>query len=305
MMRWMKRIAIGLVFAVPLAVFSFGFTQTPALAQDDGPDIGPEDCQTCHTDTQHAWEDGAHGNATVDPVFVEAWQNYDESPECLACHTTGFDTETGEYESEGIGCVECHYPLVPNHPLEPMSANRSAELCGDCHTDTLFEWQVSAHGSNDMDCVVCHDPHATGLLDYSASTLCATCHQARASNYTHTQHNEIGLTCADCHLSPPSGNLEGHAGAPDHSFTVKLETCNACHAEQMHEPVQADAGTAQAEDEESVDSMASSDTVVVTAEPSQVSPLGFATLSGLIGMAAGMILAPWLEKLYRRINEDE
>ncbi|MGD8821468.1 MAG: cytochrome c3 family protein [Anaerolineales bacterium] len=301
----MKRILVGLVFAIPLAVFSFGFSQTPAMAQEGGPNIGPEDCQTCHSDTEHAWEEGSHGNATVDPIFVAAWQQYEESPECLACHTTGFDTETGEYESEGIGCVECHSPINPNHPLEPMSANRSAELCGDCHTTTFFEWSVSSHGANDMDCVVCHDPHATDLKEYNASTLCATCHQTTASNYTHTAHNEVGLSCADCHLSPPSEELDGHAGAPDHSFDVKLETCNACHAEEMHEPIQTGSETTGAEAEEPVDAMASSDTVVVTAEPSQVSPLGFATLSGLIGMAAGMILAPWLEKLYRRINEDE
>jgi hypothetical protein len=140
------------------------------------------------------------------------------------------------------------------------------------------------------------------LKDYTASTLCATCHQARASNYTHTAHNEVGLTCADCHLSPPSGNLEGHAGARDHSFNVKLETCNECHVDDLHEPIQVSPAE---ETEPEVESMASSETVVVTAEPSAVSPLGFATLSGLIGMAAGMILAPWLEKLYRRINEDE
>jgi len=36
----------------------------------------------------------------------------------------------------------------------------------------------------------------------------------------------------------------------------------------------------------------------VTPEPGPVSPLGFAGLAGLIGLAAGMVLAPWLERSY-------
>jgi hypothetical protein len=53
------------------------------------------------------------------------------------------------------------------------------------------------------------------------------------------------------------------------------------------------------------DSMASVDTLVVSAEPRPVGPVGFAALSGLIGMATGMILAPWLERWYKRIREED
>ena len=34
--------------------------------------------------------------------------------------------------------------------------------------------------------------------------------------------------------------------------------------------------------------------------PNPVSPLGYASLAALVGLAAGMVMAPWLEKLYRR-----
>ena len=37
----------------------------------------------------------------------------------------------------------------------------------------------------------------------------------------------------------------------------------------------------------------------VTPEPAPVSPIGFAGLAALIGLAAGMVLAPWLERFYR------
>jgi hypothetical protein len=45
--------------------------------------------------------------------------------------------------------------------------------------------------------------------------------------------------------------------------------------------------------------------MLISASPSPVSPFGFAALSGLVGMATGMILAPWLERFYNRIRRDD
>jgi hypothetical protein len=38
----------------------------------------------------------------------------------------------------------------------------------------------------------------------------------------------------------------------------------------------------------------------VAPEPDPVSPIGFSALAGLIGLAGGMVLAPWLERWYQR-----
>jgi hypothetical protein len=38
----------------------------------------------------------------------------------------------------------------------------------------------------------------------------------------------------------------------------------------------------------------------LNAEPGPVSPWGYAGLAALIGLAGGMVLAPWLEKWYSR-----
>jgi hypothetical protein len=51
---------------------------------------------------------------------------------------------------------------------------------------------------------------------------------------------------------------------------------------------------------EAVDAMASAETVEVSAEPIPISPYGFTALSGLIGVALGVIIAPWIERLQRR-----
>jgi hypothetical protein len=41
------------------------------------------------------------------------------------------------------------------------------------------------------------------------------------------------------------------------------------------------------------------DTMSIMQEPDPVSPVGFATLAGLVGIIAGVILAPWLDRWHR------
>ena len=299
MKPWVKRSCLGAIFAIPMAMVAFAFFQVPVQAQEGGEPTN--ECQSCHPAFQEAWIAGAHGQAASDPAFLDAWAQADKDPQCLTCHTTGFDLATGMYESQGVTCSACHDSSTANHPAEPMPSDGSPNLCGSCHTETYFEWQISGHRQEELGCVDCHDPHATELKAFDESSLCSTCHRTRASNFTHTQHSQEGLTCADCHLGPIIARTgESHA-VRDHSFGVKLSSCNACHAYQMHDAVEAQpelAGTAEP------DAMASVDTVSVAREPTNISPVGFAMLSGLVGMASGMILAPWLERWYQRIKEE-
>jgi hypothetical protein len=37
-----------------------------------------------------------------------------------------------------------------------------------------------------------------------------------------------------------------------------------------------------------------------TEQPEPVSPIGFAALAALLGLAGGMVLAPWLERWYQK-----
>jgi hypothetical protein len=49
--------------------------------------------------------------------------------------------------------------------------------------------------------------------------------------------------------------------------------------------------------------MSSAETLSVVAAPEPVNPLGFAILAGLIGLAAGVVVAPWFERFQNKINE--
>jgi len=303
MKRLIIRLFYGALFAVPLMMITFALAQASDRGAGNPPRTS-EDCAACHQEFVASWQNSKHGNATTDPTFQLEWEKAGKPGECMECHTTGYNPATGTWEADGITCLACHNPVPANHPAEPMGSDRSAELCGKCHTETFFQWQVSQHRNNKLDCYGCHDPHATSLKAPSPAALCASCHRDRSANYTHTSHSEQGLDCADCHLSDLNGaSGQGH-GVKDHSFFVSLTTCNNCHVYQMHDPV-----TVHMDEPtpEPVDGIAAITEVPVSHNPVPVSPMGFTALSGLIGVALGVIIAPWIERLQRqkRFEDDE
>lgn len=295
--RWLRRSAVGILMALPLALTAGLFAQTSAAApapQAEGPE-----CFVCHDKMHDVWETGAHGQAAVDPIFREAWEAQGSPSSCLTCHASKYDALSGEVQEMGVTCVACHGDYIEGHPAQPMPTYRSATTCGQCHGETHFEWKASRHSGFSGGCIGCHDPHAASILTEEASSLCASCHQTKATGFAHNVHSESGLTCADCHLEEPV-LAEGQAhGARDHSFNVSLQSCTQCHDFHTHEdweiatlaetPAPAEVTTANV------------DTQV---EPEPVSPVGYAAVVGIFGFAGGMILTPWLEGIYRRIREE-
>ena len=304
-MKKIERIGYGILVAIPVAVVAFIVSQASMPVYAQGEDTGDPECKDCHEVFYDAWEGSAHGLATTDSVFVDAWEDQGSPGQCLACHATGYDPKTYTWESDGITCETCHYPVTATHPLEPMGMDYSSDLCGSCHTETYFEWQVSSHRQEGLECIGCHDPHKTGLKVENPEDLCASCHPTRADNFTHSAHSRNGLTCPDCHLgSTEQEPGDGH-GSQDHSFYVSLSTCTECHAYQLHDPEEVHPAES---DNEQLDALASVEQVSVFAEPTPVSPIGFTTLAGMIGVALGIIIAPWLERWRQNVlsgKEDE
>lgn len=312
------------LIAVIFALFAAGVTLIAASALENNAEANPQpseqftpNCAACHTEFQMTWENGAHGSAGSDPVFVDEWTKQGKPGACLVCHTTGYDPATATYKADGVTCEACHGPAPADHPKSPMPIDRTTDLCGRCHSDTRFGWQdwkVSTHYQRGMDCATCHDPHSASLKKMTTtegetiddvSALCINCHQEHSMDFPYTSHNKEGVSCVDCHLNHLEEGTEPHT-VPDHSFNASLDSCNTCHAEQMHnseteavtgESVPLEVATAEAEHEE------------VTSEPQPVSPIGFSALAGLLGLAGGMVLAPWLERWYQRAvkqnREDE
>ncbi len=320
MMTRLLRLLVGLLVALPLALVTYALAgaaaapvavaaaDRPAPAATAPPVEGAGDaldCAECHAQYQTAWEAGAHSQALVDPVFQEAWTTQGQPPECLGCHTTGYDPKTDTYEAAGVTCAACHSPVASNHPLAPAHMSRSAALCGQCHRDTEFEWANSRHGQSDLTCISCHDPHATMIKAADTSALCADCHGTRVEAFGHSNHAKEGLSCTDCHITKTDAPLGMGNAQHSHTFVVDLNTCTQCHENEIHNPsaamlVPASDATATPVVPPSALNSGSSGTVSATPEPA--SPVGFALFAGLIGLALGMVLAPWLERGATRLG---
>ena len=264
---------------------------------------------------------GPHGHAVDDPVFVEDWTTQGKPGACLVCHVTGYDPATATWKADGVTCEACHGEAPADHPKSPMPVDHSTDLCGRCHSDTRFgwqEWTISTHYKRGMECTVCHDPHSAALKQVAtakgqiptfedASELCITCHNEYSMDFPYSNHHQKGVSCVDCHVNHLENDDRTAHSVPDHSFNASLKSCNTCHADQMHQPGESmqtettvpDTQTSLAEQEVELAS--------VTPEPGPVSPVGFAGLAALIGLAAGMVLAPWLERFYHRAvkHDDE
>ena len=307
-----ERLLIALVFALLAA----GVTLMVVQAQEGNPPVQEHslNCAACHAEFESTWMSGPHGTAVSDPVFQEEWVSQGSPGACLVCHVTGYDPATATWKADGVTCEACHNPVPTDHPKSPMPIDRSTDLCGRCHSDTRFgwqEWKVSTHYQRGMDCTVCHDPHSASLKQVAsaegqeptyadASELCITCHNEYSMDFPYSNHHQEGVSCVDCHVNHLENNDRATHSVPDHSFNASLKSCNTCHADQMHKPGEAaqtetSVPNAQTSMEEHNVELAS-----VTPEPSPVSPVGFAGLAALIGLAAGMVLAPWLERFYRR-----
>lgn len=314
-----ERLLIALMFALLAA----GVTLVIASAQGENPPAAPtssQDCVTCHTEYEMTWQNGAHGKAGSDPIFLDEWTKQGKPGACLVCHTTGYDPATATYQAEGVTCEACHGPAPADHPKSPMPVDRSPDLCGRCHSDTRFGWQdwkVSTHYQRGMDCATCHDPHSaslkkpTGPRDAVPTTdevsqLCINCHKENSMNFSYTSHNQKGVSCVDCHVKHLENGERAAHTVPDHSFNASLESCNTCHAAQMHSPTDALAPEPSAVPV-SVEQANEVQLASVTPEPEPVSPMGFSALAGLIGLAGGMVLAPWLERWFHRTvkSDDE
>ncbi|MBP7691123.1 MAG: hypothetical protein KA764_04370 [Anaerolineales bacterium] len=286
---WLLRGVLGAAFALPMMLVSAALVQADDVQTVPTPaPVGqPLNCRECHDSFYTAVDGGQHGLAAT-LAFQTAWEQQGSPEACLSCHAPA-----------GLQCDTCHLALA-DHPNSPASVDRSPERCGTCHQATELAWQVSQHGEQDMTCVDCHDAHATGQeMKGDASMLCANCHQDSDSNFAHEAHLTVtGIACADCHLTPLGDPSANPHLMRDHSFNVKVATCNECHTSQALAGLIVVGAPTPAPTP--VDPMASALDVQASTTPQPVSPVGYALLSIFVGFGVGIVVAPWVERRMRR-----
>jgi predicted CXXCH cytochrome family protein len=227
LLRFLIIVTCGLIGVV--------LAEASAPAQETQPS-SPQSCATCHVDVVNAWQSGLHAQAFSDPIFQDTWAAQGNDPECLACHTTGFEARTGNYTHEGVTCEACHGLAPEGHPPEPIAADPGVDVCADCHTTTFTEWEQSAHGSQQLACTTCHQPHPQTLRFESANALCLDCHNEEArDDYAHLVHAD--QACVNCHwFRADLADLQAHYTSGNlfptgHTGVVETEACISCHQE--------------------------------------------------------------------------
>jgi predicted CXXCH cytochrome family protein len=194
------------------------------------------DCQECHLDVTNHWSRSPHAHAFDDPFFQERYIGLGELPECLVCHTTGYQQSTGEYVAEGIQCQACHGETDSDHPPAPVAIKADTEYCGICHTTTLSEWRVTGHSTAGIGCMGCHDPHSQKPLFEDPDDMCLNCHEDSMGPYLEDLHVQKGIGCVDCHalVIPPEVIPDDGIVPTGHTFTITPATCVACHTDALH-----------------------------------------------------------------------
>jgi hypothetical protein len=212
------------------ASYSSGNASAPGASGDYQ---NPYQCGECHAEEFKDWFETSHADASFDPLFDIERQKAQRPGECFSCHTTGYDSATGEFALAGVTCEACHEPYQEQHTLAAVLITSPQELCGKCHTYTLAEWASSRHGRAQVTCTACHLVHSQKTrAAENTDALCADCHQDGLRNPTHTIHEKAGVHCIDCHLArSDNDDNAGETGqvGTGHMFSVFVETCDDCH----------------------------------------------------------------------------
>jgi predicted CXXCH cytochrome family protein len=234
---------LQLLLAAGLLFTSAAKAQNYTGAGTTFPGCGTNGCHNvAGRDQFTTWQGTGHSVSYDSVAFIQ------QNPECLPCHSTGWDTtlanggfddffppvspedSSGIERMKNVQCEACHGPVefAVNHPPEDLALQ--AALCGTCHQGehhpTLEDWSLSKHA-------VSKNTSIPGFEWISSNPTCAGCHTAEGFlqfvNDTSWVPNVIppgpdgsDLTCAGCH-DPHSAGNEAQLRLP------LTEICQKCH----------------------------------------------------------------------------
>lgn len=187
-------------------------------------------------------------------VKAQTWrpqEAVDAKKDCLGCHTSGYDPQTGKWTELGVGCEMCHGPgsvhaggkdkkATITNPKDLDSAHQ-AMGCGRCHAvgkskDGPLTFPATFHPGDDLEAsfVVAQTvpPGARngqynelrfgGGKHFAAGTGCTTCHDPQGAQPDQLRAASVNELCLKCH----GGKLQG----PQHGeAALKAASCNVCH----------------------------------------------------------------------------
>ena len=156
--------------------------------------VGSETCKACHAAEHAVWAKTPHSKAlvTLEKVAVRpSLRNFD--PECVRCHTIGFDHDTGYINEEKtpelkhVGCENCHGP-GSGHAANPKDQNLH---------QFLSPWKRGMPGNLPID-----------LIKKLAAAPREEFGKIRIQPADQLMMNLVGGMCAKCHDGDNDPNFE-------------------------------------------------------------------------------------------------
>ena len=219
---------------------------------------GADFCQACHRDQHATWSLTKHAFAFE--TLVE--HGSDRDPECLPCHTVGWN-ELGGYSLdrpapflEGVQCENCHGRGGPHQSPKFAAEVGFERACMRCHNpehSLNFSFAerlpMISHAANSADrgltleqrlaLVHKRDKRQRSLFvpaDYVGSETCKACHareyaqwqqtkHAGALEHLRAQHDDAKADCQKCHTT----GFGEKTGWPAGGAALTGVGCESCH----------------------------------------------------------------------------
>jgi hypothetical protein len=123
--------------------------------------VGAESCQSCHPNTYLKWASTKHAHA-FDSLLSDPKPDVIHDAECIACHTTGFEYNSGWVSAEatpalkGNQCENCHGP-ASKHIADPddMTFRNALKLTAE-------------QADRNRLCIRCHDEDNSPKFDFAS-----------------------------------------------------------------------------------------------------------------------------------------
>jgi hypothetical protein len=94
-------------------------------------------------DRHRALKQNGYGKFALRSLGGATWQTNVFEKQCVGCHTTAVNPQTGEFSSIALDCYSCHGNVPEDHATRkgvallsktrPAAAREATSICGSCH----------------------------------------------------------------------------------------------------------------------------------------------------------------------------
>jgi len=218
-------------FALVAGIVAKPDAPAPVVDNSDAVYVGEAVCIACHKTQNNQFMHTQHATA-----FRMNPQNEAQKRTCEACHGPGSNHLKDPISPSNRGSL-VGFTREWGTPVEKQNG-----MCLACHQggQAMF-WNSSAHGTNQLGCSDCHNPHGSTtkslLKADSVNELCANCHAEKRGPFL-WEHAPVRDNCLNCH--------NAHGSNHDKLLQVARPfSCQQCHSNPAgHQSVLFNAGQA-------------------------------------------------------------